>query len=46
MELVYKSDEEILKVADSIMSNLMEASTGIDHDEFVAELVLVEQNAR
>jgi hypothetical protein len=35
MELVQKSDEEILKVAGPIMDNLMEASTDINHERHV-----------
>lgn len=37
MELARQSDEEILKVADPIMDNLMEASTDIDHERHVRD---------
>lgn len=33
MELANKSDEEILKIANPIMDNLMEGSTEIDHEK-------------
>ena len=33
MELANKSDEEILKIANPIMENLMEGSTEIDHEK-------------
>ena len=33
MELPKKSDEEILKIADPIMDNLMEGSTEINHEK-------------
>ena len=32
MDLAQKSDEEILKIADPIMGNLMEASADLDHE--------------
>ena len=35
MELAQKSDAEILAVANSIMDNLMDASTAIDHERHV-----------
>lgn len=37
MELIHKSDEEILKVAGLIMDSLMEASTDIDHERHVRD---------
>lgn len=37
MELVQKSDEDILKIANPIMANLMEASTEINHERHVAD---------
>lgn len=37
MELANKSDEEILKVVDPIMNNLMAASTDIDHERHVRD---------
>ena len=37
MELMQKSDEEILKVAGPIMDNLMAASTDIDHERHVRD---------
>ena len=37
MELVNKSDAEILAIADPIMDNLMEASTAIDHVRHVRD---------
>ncbi len=37
MELVNKSDAEILTIADPIMDNLMEASTAIDHVRHVRD---------
>ncbi len=37
MELMQKSDEEILKVAGPIMDNLMTASTDIDHERHVRD---------
>lgn len=37
MELAQKSDAEILAIANSIMNNLMDASTAIDHDRHVAD---------
>ena len=37
MELVQKSDEEILKVAGPIMDNLMEASADINHERHVRD---------
>jgi hypothetical protein len=37
MDLAGKSDEEILKVVDPIMDNLMEASTAIDRDRHVRD---------
>ena len=37
MELMQKSDEEILKVAGPIMDNLMEASINIDHERHVRD---------
>jgi len=33
MTLAHKSDKEILAIADSIMDNLMEGSTEIDHEK-------------
>jgi hypothetical protein len=33
MTLAHKSDMEILAIADSIMDNLMEGSTEIDHEK-------------
>ena len=37
MELIHKSDEEILKVASPIMDNLMEAASDIDHERHVRD---------
>lgn len=37
MELANKSDEEILKIVDPIMDNLMAASTDIDHQRHVRD---------
>lgn len=37
MNLARKSDAEILKVADPIMDNLMDASTAIDYDRHVRD---------
>jgi len=37
MELANRSDEEILKVVDPIMDNLMAASTDIDRDRHVRD---------
>lgn len=37
MELAQKSDEEILKIADPIMDNLMQASTDLDHEGHVRD---------
>lgn len=37
MELAKKSDEEILKIVDPIMDNLMAASTDIDHERHVRD---------
>ncbi|MBX3349152.1 MAG: hypothetical protein KF747_10440 [Nitrospira sp.] len=37
MDLETKSDAEILAIADSIMDNLMEASTAIDHARHVQD---------
>jgi len=37
MELANKSDEEILKIVDPIMDNLMAASTDIDHERHVRD---------
>ncbi|HSB97887.1 MAG TPA: hypothetical protein VLC91_15610 [Spongiibacteraceae bacterium] len=37
MELANKSDEEILKIVDPIMDNLMAASTDIDRDRHVRD---------
>lgn len=37
MELTTKTDEEILKVVDPIMDNLMAASTDIDHERHVRD---------
>lgn len=37
MDLVAKSDEEILSVANPIMDNLMEASTAIDYDRHIRD---------
>jgi hypothetical protein len=37
MDLIHKSDKEILKVAGPIMDNLMEASTDIDHERHVRD---------
>ena len=37
MRLALKSDPEILAVANSIMDNLMEASTAIDHERHVRD---------
>lgn len=37
MELAWKSDEEILKIANPIMDNLMAASTAIDHPRHVVD---------
>jgi hypothetical protein len=37
MDLVQKSDSEILKVVNPIMDNLMEASTAIDHARHVRD---------
>ena len=33
MDLIHKSDEEIMKIATPIMDNLMEASTEIDYEK-------------
>lgn len=37
MELIHKSDEEILKVAGPIMDSLLEASTDIYHERHVKD---------
>jgi hypothetical protein len=37
MELANKSDEEILRIVDPIMDNLMAASTDIDHQRHVRD---------
>ena len=37
MVLARKSDEEILKIADPIMDNLMQASTEINHERHVRD---------
>ena len=37
MDLAEKSDDEILSIADSIMDNLMDASTAIDHARHVRD---------
>lgn len=37
MELARQSDQDILKVANPIMDNLMAASTDIDHERHVAD---------
>jgi len=37
MELARHSDEEILKIANPIMDNLMAASTAIDHERHVVD---------
>lgn len=37
MDLVQKSDAEILSVANPIMDNLMDASTAIDHERHVRD---------
>jgi hypothetical protein len=37
MELAKKSDEEILRIIDPIMDNLMTASTDIDHERHVRD---------
>jgi hypothetical protein len=37
MELAKKTDEEILKIVDPIMDNLMAASTDIDHQRHVRD---------
>lgn len=37
MDLARQSDEEILKIANPIMDNLMDASTAIDHARHVAD---------
>jgi hypothetical protein len=37
MELASRSDEEILRVVDPIMDNLMAASTDIDHERHVRD---------
>jgi len=37
MELVQKTDEEILRVANPIMDNLMDASTAIDYERHVRD---------
>ncbi|WHZ15517.1 MAG: hypothetical protein OJF52_002361 [Nitrospira sp.] len=37
MKLARQSDEEILKVAEPIMDNLLEASTDIDHERHVRD---------
>ena len=37
MKLSQRSDEEILEVAGTIMDNLMEASTDIDHERHVRD---------
>jgi hypothetical protein len=37
MELAQKSDEEILKIADPIMDNLIQASTDLDHEGHVRD---------
>lgn len=37
MDLVTKTDDEILLVADPIMDNLMDASTAIDYDRHVRD---------
>ena len=37
MDLVKKSDAEILAVADPIMDNLMDASTAIDYERHVRD---------
>jgi hypothetical protein len=37
MELAQTSDDEILKVATTIMDNLMDASTAIDHERHVRD---------
>lgn len=38
MTLAHKSDKEILAIADSIMDNLMEGSTEIDHEKHTREI--------
>jgi hypothetical protein len=37
MELAQKSDDEIMKVVNPIMDNLMDASTAIDHERHVRD---------
>ena len=37
MELMHKSDAEILSIVDPIMDNLMDASTKIDHERHVRD---------
>jgi len=37
MDLAQKSDEEILKVANPIMDNLMDASTAVDYERHVRD---------
>lgn len=40
MDLIDKTDDEILSVADPIMDNLMEASTAIDYERHVRDFTV------